>query len=241
MSITNEELPAGKEQPSNGKPVKQYGRSVLLTAGARFWRATLVFLAVMVVNAIVQPLLALPGIIPSLGSISFWLLSLASYAVMVLSLGVICSAALGVANGKVSIRAALAGLRPNFWNFVLWTVVWTIAVVIGLSLWTIPGYLVMILTPFVVLAAADGKRNALAANFSAIKGRLGRYVVTVLFSLIVFLFMYVVVGLTSWITTGAPAAVLCWIFLGIVGSWLLTAWALLYRSTPVGAAQQNND
>lgn len=214
---------------------KQYGRSVFATACGRYWRALWIFLLVMVVNAIVQPLLTLSDVIPSLSSPTFLLLTLISYAVLVLSLGVIISAALLVPTGKVTLGQALAQLKANLGNFVLWTVVWTVVVIIGLSLWVYPGLIILLITPFVPIAAAAGQRNAFKANFQAIGARKGRYVVTLIVSLVFFVMLYVVIALFNWLITGVPGYFIGWLILGLVGPWLVTGYALLYRSTPVGA------
>lgn len=232
--------PATEDTESTGAP-KEYGRSVFLTACGRYWRALWIFLLVMVVNAIVQPLLTLSNAIPSLTSPTFLLLAFISYAVLVLSLGVIISAALMVPTGKVTLAQALAQLKANFGNFVLWTVAWTAVITIGLSLWVYPGLIIMLITPFVPISAAAGQRNALKANFQAIGARKGRYVVTLIVSLVFLVLLYVVIALFNWLITDVPGYVIGWLVLGLVGPWLVTGFALLYRSTPVGALPVTTD
>ncbi|MEI6622288.1 MAG: hypothetical protein WCP28_10315 [Actinomycetes bacterium] len=215
---------------------KQYGRSVLATACARYWRAWQVFLLVLVVNVVIQPLLTtLPGV-PSLTSARFMVTALVSYAVLLFSFGFLICAALLVPNGKAGIGATWARLKANLGGFVVWTVAWTVVVTLGLSLWVYPGLVILILTPFVPIAAAAGHKNPFKANFQAIWARKGRFVVTLIITLAFFLALQVIVALFNWLVTGVPAYAIGWFILCLVGPWLLTAFVLLYLSTPVGAA-----
>ncbi|MEI8083914.1 MAG: hypothetical protein WCI74_18915 [Actinomycetes bacterium] len=215
---------------------KQYGKSVLATACARYWRAWQVFGLVLVVNVVVQPLLTtLPGV-PSLTSPRFMVTALVSFAVLLFSFGFLICAALLVPNGRASIGTTWAHLKENLGGFVVWTVVWTIVVIIGLSLWVYPGLVILILTPFVPIAAAAGNKNPFKANFQTIWARKGRFVVTLIITLAFFLALQVIVALFNWLVTGVPAYVIGWFILCLVGPWLLTAFVLLYLSTPVGSA-----
>ena len=119
--------------------------------------------------------------------------------------------------------------------FVVITVLWTIATVIGLLFWTYPGLLILALTPYVVIAAADGHEHPVRANFQAIKFHFGRYVGLLLVT-VVLLFADVSGQRRrfTFFVDGAPAAFLIWLYLGFIGCWLMTGWVLLWRSTPPG-------
>lgn len=214
---------------------KRYSWSVFASACPKYWRAFVVFLLLMVVNAVVQPLLTLPGVVPSLTSPTFLLLALVSAAVLLLTTGLSISAALQVPEGKVSLAAAWRQLAPNLGNFALWTVLWGLAIIIGLALWVIPAAIVIILTPFVPYAAAGGQRNALKANFQAIGARKGRFVVTLIVSAVLFFLLHLVVSLLNFLITNAIGFAIAWIVIGLFVPWVQVAWALLYRSTPIGA------
>ncbi len=216
-------------------PAKSYGWSVFWTASARFWRATVVFLVVVLVNAGIQALLLLPKPIPGVGNVVFMFLALLSYLVFVMTLGMLAAAALATAQGKVSIGETFARIRPHFGRFFAWILLWTVLCTIGFMLHQIVGIILLLLTPYVPLAAADGARNPVAANFRAIRGRFGRYLLTLVVSCIFLVGLYLGSAITSFFLDGAIAALAFWIVGGLIGAWMITGWALLYRSTPVGS------
>lgn len=239
MSATNEQSPAPAtgEAPASDQSAmpKVYGRSVFSTSRQKYWGAFLVFLAIMIVNAVIQALLTRPGVIPNLTSPQFLGLALVSYAVLVVSLGLIISCGLQISAGKVSFANAFSGAAKHFWKFVLWTSLWAAVITIGLALYLFPGLILIILLPFVPIAALDGAKNPLKANFQAIGARKGRFVITLIVSLIWLVLLWVGIGLTNWLVTGSWADFFGWLALVFIGAWLVTGWCLLYRSTPVGA------
>lgn len=115
-------------------------------------------------------------------------------------------------------------------RFSLWVVGWTVAVNLGLMVYWYPGLVVLALTPFLPVAAAAGARNPVAANFAAIRARPVRWLVTVLISLAVILVVWLLTALNSFFVQGWLAAFSSWVLIGFVATWLLTAWAVLYRS-----------
>lgn len=219
---------------SSEKP-KVYGHTVFITAMVRYWRAVWVFLAVILVNAVLQTILVLPeGTVPSF-NLLFIIKGIVSYLVMVGCLSVMVAAALQIPDGKVSFGSALSAARANFAKFLGWTVLWTLICVIGFMFYVYPGLILMAILPFVIFAASDARTNPLKANFQAIGSRIGRYLITLIVTLAFLAFLYVFAGLSAFVYPYVFAAFWMWLICGIVGSWLITGWALLYRSTKVGA------
>lgn len=227
-----------KAAPARSRPPKRYGWSAFVTGCARFWRATLLFTVVAGVNAAIQALLTIPKPIPGLDNAEFLLLALASYAVLLLSLAAIATAALRAVSGRAGLADTWATMRPRLGHFLLWSFLWTVACTIGFMLFAVPGVVLLLITPYVVIAAADGARNPLTANFRAIGSRLGRYLITVVVSCVWLVVLYVTSGMTSFILDGANAAFVFWLVAGIIGAWMITTWALIYRSTSVGSSDE---
>lgn len=223
------------EKPTEAAKPKAYGHTVFFTAAARYWRAVWVYLLVIVVNAIAQAILILPdGDLPGLNGL-FIIKAILSYLVMVWALSLMVSAALQTPNGKVSIGAAFKGSRANIGKFFGWTLLWTVVCAILLMFYVYPGLIAMMVLPFVIFAASDGQSNPFKANFQAIGSRFGRYLITLLVTLVFLSGLYVFAGLSAFVYPYFFASLWMWLICGIVGSWLITGWALLYRSTKVGA------
>ncbi len=230
MSATEVKEPAAAAKP------KVYGHTVFVTAAARYWRAVWVFLLVIVVNAILQAILILPdGDLPGLNFL-FIVRAVLSYFVMVASLAIMVSAALATPNGKVSFSTAFKGAQANLGKFFGWTVIWTLICVVLMMFYVFPGLIAMMVLPFIIFAASDGKSNPLKANLQAIGSRFGRYLITLLVTLVFLSGLYVFAGLSAFVYPYFFASLWMWFICGIVGSWLITGWGLLYRSTSVGAA-----
>ncbi len=198
---------------------KQYGFSVLLTGFARMWRGFLPFVVVSVVNAVVQA---------SLLGLSLWWLAIGvSAAVLLIAFAMTTHIAVRSVSGRSGL-ADLAG--TDLLRFSLWVVGWTVVINLGLMFYWYPGLVLLALTPFVPVAAAAGARNPLAANFSAIRARPVRWLVTVLITLGIILVVWLLTGLNAFFVRGWIAAFSSWLVIGFVAAWLLTAWAALYRS-----------
>lgn len=199
---------------------KQYGFSVLVTGFARMWRGFLPFIAVTVVNAVVQASL--------LGLSWGWLALGISAAVLLIAFGLTAHIAVrSVSGGSALTDLSTADLR---W-FSAWIIGWTIVVNLGLMFYWYPGVVLLALTPFLPVAAAAGSRNPIGANFQAIRARPLRWLVTVLITLAVILVVWLLTALNAFFIRGWLAAFSSWVLIGLVAAWLLTAWAALYLST----------
>ncbi len=214
---------------------KKYGFSALLTGLARMWRGTAPALIVIIVNAIVQAVLVFWNAGVGLNA-PFIISFIISLAVLLVSFAVLSRTALEAVDGKVSLSGAMSSTTPILGNFVLWSVVLFVLVTIGFMIYPFLGLLVAWLLAFLAPAAADGQRNAIGANFRALKDRWGRWLITSILLTIGGLIMFLLMAVNVFFIHGFMASLIGWLVLGLVAWWLLTAWSAIYRSTKVGAA-----
>ena len=206
-----------------------YRVSVLVTGFARMWRAWRVLLPVVIVNAVVQGILLLSGVLPYL-TIVFVLTALLSFVILVASFGLIAAAMLQAVEGPVSAGAAIDTLRARTWPLLAWSLGLVLVAIAGFALYVVPGFIVLALTPYLLLAVVDGKWNPLAINFRTLGARWGRWLVTVVLMGVVCFVMWFLSALDGFFVTGAPGAIIAWLLLGLVSAWFTCAWALIYRS-----------
>ena len=206
-----------------------YRVSVLAIGFARMWRAWRVLLPVVIVNAVVQGVLLLAGVLPYL-TVVFVLTALLSFVVLVVSFGLIAAAMLQAAEGPVSAGAAIDTLRARTWPLLAWSLGLVLVAIAGFALYVVPGFIILALTPYLLLAVVDGQRNPLAVNFRTIGARWGRWLITVVLMGVICFVMWFLSALDGFFVTGAPGAMIAWLLLGLVSAWFVCAWALVYRS-----------
>lgn len=206
-----------------------YRVSVLATGFARMWRTWRVLLPVVIVNALVQGILLLSGVLPYL-TIVFVLTALLSFVILVASFGLIAAAMLQAVEGPVSPGAAAATLRDRTWPLLAWSLGLLLVAIAGFAIYVVPGFIVLALTPYLLLAVVDGQRNPIAVNFRTIGGRWGRWLITVVIMGVICFVMWFLSALDGFFVTGAPGAIIAWLVLGLVSAWFTCAWALVYRS-----------
>lgn len=206
-----------------------YRVSVLATGLARMWRAWRVLLPVVIINALVQGLLLLPGLQPYL-TIPFILVSLLSFIVLVASFGLVAAAMLQAVEGSVSVSEAASTLRSRALPLLAWSLALVLVATLAFALFVVPGFIVLALTPYLLLAVVDGRRNPVAVNFRTIAARWGRWLVTVVVMGVLCFGLWFLSALDGFFVTGAPGAIIAWLALGFVSAWFICAWALIYRS-----------
>ena len=206
-----------------------YRASVLATGFARMWRAWRLLLPVVIVNALVQGILLLSGVLPYL-TIVFAFTALLSFVILVASFGLIAAAMLQAVEGPVSAGAAVDTLRDRTWPLLAWSLGLVLVAIAGFALYVVPGFIVLALTPYLLLAVIDGQRNPIAVNFRTIGARWGRWLITVVIMGVICFIMWFLSALDGFFVTGAPGAIIAWLVLGFVSAWFTCAWALIYRS-----------
>lgn len=208
---------------------KLYRVSALASGFVRLWRGWQVIVPVLVVNALVQALLILP--ITSVNDVAVnTLLAVLSAIVALKSFVIISLVAVRVADGRVTWSAVWPALRRSTWVGMLWGALLLLAVVIGFSVYTVPGVVLAAVTPFVVLAAVGGARNPISANFRTIGRRFWRWLVTAILTGLALTAGYLGSGFVMFFLRGMLGASLIWLAAGFVSAWFVTAWALIYRS-----------
>ena len=215
------------DTPAPAAPI--YRVSVLAVGFVRMWRAWKIVIPVIIVNAALQALLLLPNVLPYL-TVAFVIVSLLSLLILVKAYNFVAAAMLQAAVGPVEWRAVYANLWHRYFVLLAWSAGLLILVLIGVSLYVVPGLIVIALAPYLLLAVVDGKRNPLAVNFKTIGARWGRWLVTVIIMGVLSFGVWFLSALNGFFITGAPGAFIGWILIGFVASWFTCAWALVYRS-----------
>ncbi len=159
-----------------------------------------------------------------------------SAAMLIVWLAVLARTALTAVDTKVGLSEAFAAAVPVLGRFAIWVVVQWVLILIGFLIFPLLGILIGVLTAFVPLAAADGQGNPFAANFRAIKDRPGRWLITSVIFLVLAAVLLVLSAVNVFFIHGTVASFIFWLVIGLVASWLLTAYAAIYRSTRVGRA-----
>ena len=220
------------------KPLN-YRFSVLFTAFARFFRGFLLFVVIILVNAAIQT--ALVGFfdpVPGLSAV-FIITVLISFVVLVASFYFLNITALTVATQKPKFATVFRRSAGQWGRFVLWSVVMYLLVLLGLIVNTYLGLAVLLVLPFVTLAAADDQRNPLAINFRVIGGRAVRYIITAVILGIILIISNLLTSVNGFFIGGWLGALITWLYWGLLASWYLTALALIYRSTRAGAVKSD--
>ncbi len=222
---------------TTAKPTKplHYRFSVLVTAVGRFFRGFVPFVVVILVNAVIQTAL-IAAFDPEPGWSAVFILTLiVSFVVLVGSFYLLNLTALGVATGKFSLTSIVSRDVEQWGRFVLWSVVMYLLVLVGLVVNTTLALVVLLIFPFVTLAAADGKKNPLAINFRVISGRPIRYIITAIILGVILVLSNVFTAVNGFFIGGWQGALITWLYWGVFASWTLAALALIYRSTLAGA------
>lgn len=220
------------------KRPKYYGFSAYFSALGKWWRAIWIMVILIVVNLVLQTIFMSPYDAVPIGPL-FWLKAALSGITFFVIWGIMISAALNLYKGHVSIKEAVGHFKDNWINLLVWLVIWVVACMV-LSLFHFwPGLIAVFITFFVPFAAADGQRNAIGANFKAIAARPIRYFFTALLTVILIGVLYLIGGLTLFSSPTLHGVWVSWLFIGLIGSWMTVAWALLYRSTKPGTPKEN--
>lgn len=206
-----------------------YRVSVLATGFVRMWRAWRVIIPVVLINAVLQGLLLLPGVLPYL-SLTFIVVALLSLVVLIGSFGLVAAAMLQAVEGAVSAATALTTVRTRLLPLLGWGIALALVTTLAFALYVLPGFVILALTPYLLLAVIDGRRNPVAVNLRTIGARWGRWLITVLIMGVLCFVLWFLAALDGFFITGAPGAIIAWLALGLVSAWFICAWALIYRS-----------
>lgn len=210
-------------------PVHLYRFSVLATAGVRMWRAWRIVLPVVLANALLQAGLLIPGVLPYF-SLTFVIASLLSFVILASAFGAVAVAMLQATEGSVESRLLWSELRARWLPLLAWSLGLVVAATIGFSLYVLPGLAIIAATPYLLLAVVDGRHRPLVVNFRTIGARWGRWLVTIAVLSALCLILWVLTLVDAFFVGGPGGAFIGWIVLGVVASWFVCAWALVYRT-----------
>lgn len=185
----------------------------------------------VILNALLQAVLTWPGIPPDF-SLRFIGLAVASLAVFLSFLTAVTAIALESARASQVTRADVMNrLRAHWPVFVAWTLLVLVAVGVGLLLFVLPGAIVAILTPYVTVAAMDGRRDALVANAEAIAARPWGWLWRAALMSTAVAVAWLVAAFAGFLANGPAGSLVVWLVFGVLAVWFQRVWARLYRSS----------
>ena len=223
--------PAEPQQP------RHYGFSVLLSGFARMWRAWLPAIIVIVANAVAQALFVMTN--PQVSwEPTFILLLIGSILVFLVTGAVLTAGAFESVTQRVPVGLAFSRANRHFWLYSIWVILQTVVVLIGTAFYRWPGVLLAWLTVFIPIAAIDGQRNALGANFRAIWSHPFRWIITGIIIAVFLVFGFLFGALNGFFIGGVVGSFVATLVAGFFAWWWLTAWACLYRSRRGAPADQ---
>jgi hypothetical protein len=193
------------------------------------WRGWRVFVPVVIANALIQAGISVFPYSPDQVGLNL-LTSVVSAAVLWVTVAFVTATAHIVPYRRVGWPDVTSLLRRNGLRFSLWLVLLVFVASTGLAVFTLPGILVVALTPFVLLASVAGEANPLRVNFTVIRSRFWRWLVTAVIGVILVLLGYVVLGFTEFFLRGPLGATVILVVVGFVTAWVMTAWALILVS-----------
>ncbi len=192
-------------------------------------RASAVVGPVVVVHAALQAVLVAPGY-PDGATLALIGTAVASLLVLLVGLTLLLSAAtVAAGHGRIRWSGVLAHWRSRGAPTAGWAVLLLVAIGMGAALWTVPGLLVAAATPYLLVAAAAGPGNPIAANLRGWRRRPGRTLAAVVVTGVVLALCWLTSALVVFFVRGSAAAALLWLLIGAVGAWLAFGWAVAYR------------
>lgn len=204
-----------------------YRFSALLRALLVMWRTSGPALAVILINTVVQGFLIWLNTQSGFSFAFFvaWLVS----AVSVMALyAVLTSCALSAVDRDGT--SVLGRVKANSGPFVGWALLQWVLVLLVTMIQPLLVLLVAALTPFLPIAAMDGRRNAIGVNFATLGRRVMRWFITTLILLVAGFVYFLLTAVNVFFIKGTPAAVFFWLVIGLIAWWTLTAWTLVYRA-----------
>lgn len=204
-----------------------YRFSALFRALIVMWRTAGPALLFIVINTVVQSLLVWVDT-QSGFSLSFLVVFLISAISAMLLYAVLTACALGAVDRDGT--SVLARVKAHAGSFTGWALLQWLLVLIVTLFQPVLVLLVAAATPFLPIAAMDGQRNALGANFGTLGRKFGRWLVTTVILLIAGLVYFLLSAVNVFFVKGTPAAVFFWLVIGLIAWWTLTAWTLVYSA-----------
>lgn len=196
-------------------------------------------LPVIIINALIQPLLIMSDPTPAL-TWSIWPLAAISLLSLTVTTIVIVSAVCLRTTGKYSYKDLISRLRSRLLPVLLYTVGWLVLMILGLSLWVIPGLILLAVTPYLLIAVIEGSGNPIASNFHAIRVGLLRWILLLIASAFLVGMTWVASAFMAFFLPAFMGSALTWVAFGVIGTFVIQMWNrawLRARSTLVPASR----
>lgn len=187
-------------------------------------------LPVVVANAFIQTLLVVNNPSPPL-TWWIWPQALISFGAIVAFIAIVVIALQLGSTGECSWRATLVKARSRFVPLFVYAAGLTIAAVIGLALWIVPGLIVLAMSPYLLIAVADDVQHPIRSNFRAIRAGLGRWILLLLVTCVLAGIPWLGSALAAFFWPGAIGTFLTWLAFGLAGTVLLQLWSRSWRET----------
>ena len=210
-----------------------YHLSAILAGLRVMWRGSSAALPVIAANAAVQTGLMYLDTLSGFSAAFLAAFAVSAASALVLY-SVLAAGALAAVDGDAAAGSVVARARRNAPAFTGWAIVQWALVLLAALIHPALVLVVAAATPFLPLAASDGRGNAMAWNFRAIGGRAGRWLLTTAVLAVAAVVLYLLSAVNTFFVKGTPAAAIFWLVMGVVAWWLLTAWALIYRQAVPG-------
>ena len=174
---------------SSSPPVAIYRVSALGRAALTMWRGWVVLVPVTLLNAVIQAAISSAAYSPE-SVVPNIVQSIVSALIALGAIAFLSASALSAVRGEVSWRKITRVIADHWRQFLAWALALGAIAIIGFSLWTAPGILVLALTPYVLIAVWSGSTKPLAQNFALIKLRFSRWLITTIIIVLLAAIMY---------------------------------------------------
>ena len=184
------------------------------------WKVTI---PVVVVNALIQPLLLIADSTPAL-TWAIWPLAAVSLLAVVASVTLIVAAISLQPTGEFTWSDLLVRLKSRIVPMLAYTIGWLVILLLGFSLWIVPGLVVLAMTPYLLIEVVEGSENPIKSNFQAIRAGIPRWILLLVASAILIGLSWVGSALLAFFFPQLLGGFLTWLIFGFIGAFVVKMW-----------------
>ena len=178
---------------------------------------------VVVVNALIQPLLLIADSTPAL-TWAIWPLAAVSLLAVVASVTLIVAAISLQPTGEFTWSDLLVRLKSRIVPMLAYTIGWLVILLLGFSLWIVPGLVVLAMTPYLLIEVVEGSENPIKGNFRAIRAGIPRWILLLVASAILIGLSWVGSALLAFFFPQLLGGFLTWLVFGLIGALVVKLW-----------------
>lgn len=194
-----------------------------------------VAIPVVVINALIQPLLLIADPTPAL-TWAIWPLAVVSLLAVVVSVILIVAAISLQSNREFTWGDLLARLKSRIIPMLAYTIGWLLVLLLGFSLWIVPGLVILAITPYLLIAVLEGSGNPIKSNFRAIRAGISRWLFLLVASALLIGLSWVGSALLAFFFPPFLGGFLTWLIFGFIGAFVVKMWFRGWlKSSPVSA------